>query len=122
MTNDRSAPAVAGKPADGPVGGGLAKPPSFGAPPVPGGAPRGAAPRVPSGGAPPLRPRASSGSYGAQGSSSGRFSPEPAPQLAGLFAGGMPKLRSRGGVNTGGAYLLSVGFFSFGGFRSSIIA
>lgn len=26
----------------------------------------------------------------------------PVPRLAGLFAGGMPKLRNRGGVDTGG--------------------
>ncbi|KAH0613493.1 uncharacterized protein H6S33_005379 [Morchella sextelata] len=94
--NDRSAPAVAGKLADSaPVKG-----PSLGAPPVPGGAPRvpsGAAPRIPSGGAPstPARLRASSGSSS--------YTPaEPSPQLAGLFAGGMPTLRStKGGVNTG---------------------
>lgn len=29
-----------------------------------------------------------------------------APQLAGLFAGGMPKLKKRGGVNTGGTSIL----------------
>lgn len=61
--------------------------------------PSGAAPRIPSGGAPstPARLRASSGSSS--------YTPaEPSPQLAGLFAGGMPTLRStKGGVNTGGA-------------------
>ena len=32
---------------------------------------------------------------------------EPAPQLAGLFAGGMPKLKKRGGgVDTGGTFPL----------------
>lgn len=29
-----------------------------------------------------------------------------APQLAGMFAGGMPKLKSRGGVATGGTFFL----------------
>lgn len=87
MTNDRSAPIVVGKTPNAgstPVGG---------APPVPG------APRPPGGLAPPapgnrVRSNSDQGSRDAS-------SMEAVPQLGGLFAGGMPKLKSRGGVNTG---------------------
>ncbi|KAG6153547.1 hypothetical protein E4U11_006962 [Claviceps purpurea] len=83
VTNDRSAPIV-GKTASS------AGPPVGGAPPVPGGL------------APPLavnRTRSNSD----QGSSQAPAPPvDSAPQLGGLFAGGMPKLKKRGGgVNTG---------------------
>ncbi|KAF4252063.1 hypothetical protein CNMCM8057_006530 [Aspergillus fumigatus] len=87
VTNDRSAPMIAG--------GGVksAAPPVASAPPVPGmPKPSGLAPPVPSAN----RLRSSSESGGG-----GDSSTSPAPQLAGLFAGGMPKLRSRGGVDTG---------------------
>ncbi|KAG6067219.1 hypothetical protein E4U32_004429 [Claviceps aff. humidiphila group G2b] len=83
VTNDRSAPIV-GKTASS------AGPPVGGAPPVPGGL------------APPLavnRTRSNSD----QGTSQAPAPPvDSAPQLGGLFAGGMPKLKKRGGgVNTG---------------------
>lgn len=82
VTNDRSAPIV-GKVMDGPSSASVG-----GAPPVPG-----LAPPVPGGN------RARSNSD--QGS--GAISFEPAPQLGGLFAGGMPKLKKRGGgIDTGG--------------------
>ncbi|KAF7142169.1 hypothetical protein CNMCM5793_008603 [Aspergillus hiratsukae] len=88
VTNDRSAPLISG-------GVKSAAPPVAGAPPVPG------MPKPPSGLAPPapsanrLRSSSESGGGGDSGTST-------APQLAGLFAGGMPKLRSRGGgVDTG---------------------
>lgn len=74
VTNDRSAPQTGGRVVDG-SGGGSA----------PG---RASAPRPPTQ-APQAAPAA----------------PEPPsgpPQLAGLFAGGMPKLRHRGGIDTGG--------------------
>ncbi|KAI0900110.1 hypothetical protein F4806DRAFT_278464 [Annulohypoxylon nitens] len=97
VTNDRSAPQVAG----GSSGGGGGGPPMGGAPPIPS---FGRAPAVPSG-APPVpgipghnRARSSSDFVGRDTSASA----EPAPQLAGLFAGGMPKLKKRGGgVDTG---------------------
>ncbi|KAF4224921.1 hypothetical protein CNMCM6805_007439 [Aspergillus fumigatiaffinis] len=87
VTNDRSAPLIAG-------GVKSAAPPVAGAPPVPG-MPKpqsGLAPPVPS--ANRIRSSSESGGGGDSGTST-------APQLAGLFAGGMPKLRSRGGVDTG---------------------
>ncbi|KAF2240464.1 hypothetical protein BU26DRAFT_556774 [Trematosphaeria pertusa] len=90
--NDRSAPQV-GKVSDGPSG-----PPIGGAPPIPGmgkaPAPPGLAPPVPGNRA---RSNSDTGGDGARdaGMSSG------APQLGGLFAGGIPKLRKAGGVNTG---------------------
>lgn len=92
VTNDRSAPVV-GKVSGGsgpmPIGGappvpGMAKPPGgFGAPPVPGG----------------NRARSDSN----QGNDSAVSGMEQPPQLGGIFAGGMPKLKKRGGgVDTGG--------------------
>lgn len=95
VTNDRSAPVV-GKVSNGsgpaPIGGappvpGMAKPPGgFGAPPVPGG----------------NRARSDSN----QGSNNAVSGMEQAPQLGGIFAGGMPKLKKRGGgVDTGGKVL-----------------
>ncbi|KAG5924438.1 hypothetical protein E4U42_004637 [Claviceps africana] len=84
VTNDRSAPVV-GKATSS------AGPPVGGAPPVPGGL------------APPLLAnRARSNSD--QGSAGQTAAPavDPAPQLGGLFVGGMPKLKKRGGgVDTG---------------------
>lgn len=93
VTNDRSAPQVAK--ASGGGGGGM---PTGGAPPVPI-IPRGA-PAVPGGLAPPVPVnRASNNDHNSGGAA------EPAPQLAGLFVGGMPKLKKRGGgVDTGGKY------------------
>ncbi|KAK9313134.1 hypothetical protein V1524DRAFT_436920 [Lipomyces starkeyi] len=77
VTNDRSAPAV-GSRAVGESGGSSASSASHLAPPVP--------------------------SSGRSRSNSGDESSSMAmgPQLAGLFAGGMPKLKSRGGIDTGG--------------------
>ncbi|RYP85981.1 hypothetical protein DL769_000844 [Monosporascus sp. CRB-8-3] len=91
VTNDRSAPIV------GNTSGGGGGPPVGGAPPVPGlprtPAPPGLAPPVPGN-------RARSNSE--QGGGDGGSAMESAPQLGGLFAGGMPKLRKRGGgVDTG---------------------
>ncbi|OAA81755.1 Actin-binding WH2 [Akanthomyces lecanii RCEF 1005] len=83
VTNDRSAPAVAGG------GTSSSGPPAGGAPPVPG-----LAPPVPGN-----RARSNS-DQGTGGTSAGLESA--APQLGGLFAGGMPKLKKRGGgVDTG---------------------
>ncbi|KAI4729427.1 hypothetical protein E4T49_02781 [Aureobasidium sp. EXF-10728] len=79
--NDRSAPIIGNeKKSSGPV--------AMGAPPVPGmlKSPGASAPPAPSGG---NRDRASSDIGAAP------------PQLGGLFAGGMPKLRKSGGVKTG---------------------
>ncbi|KAJ5975816.1 hypothetical protein N7481_009523 [Penicillium waksmanii] len=92
VTNDRSAPVV-GKSAGGSGGA-----PVGAAPPVPGGikAPSGLAPPVPS---PAAANRLRSNSEGVSGADGGAGSP--AAQLGGLFAGGMPKLRSRGGIDTG---------------------
>ncbi|KAI2790948.1 hypothetical protein POX_c03801 [Penicillium oxalicum] len=91
VTNDRSAPQI------GSTGGNSAAPAVGGAPPVPGmKAPSGLAPPVPSGLA---ANRERSNSEGVSGLDAG--SGGPAAQLGGLFAGGMPKLRSRGGVDTG---------------------
>ncbi|RYP02417.1 hypothetical protein DL764_005796 [Monosporascus ibericus] len=91
VTNDRSAPIV------GNTSGGRGGPPVGGAPPVPGfpraPAPPGSAPPVPGNGA-----RSNSEHGGGDGGSA----MESAPQLGGLFTGGMPKLRKRGGgVDTG---------------------
>ncbi|RYP49967.1 hypothetical protein DL768_004402 [Monosporascus sp. mg162] len=91
VTNDRSAPIV-----DKTSGGG-GGPPVGGAPPVPG-LPRAPAPP---GFAPPV-PGNRARSNSEQGGGDGGSAVEPAPQLGGLFAGGMPKLRKRGGgVDTG---------------------
>jgi hypothetical protein len=71
-----------------------------GAPAVPGmlKAPGGLAPPVPGGG---NRARSNSDQSGRDGG--GSTGMEQPPQLAGLFAGGMPKLKKRGGgVDTGG--------------------
>ena len=91
VTDDRSAPIVDNKPSSvgGPVGG---------APPVPGGLrpPAGLAPAVPGG---TNRGRSHSD---AGGSSQTHTSMDGPPQLGGLFAAGMPKLRkTSGGVRTG---------------------
>ncbi|GKT54926.1 LOW QUALITY PROTEIN: wasp-interacting protein vrp1p [Colletotrichum tofieldiae] len=94
VTNDRSAPIV-GKPSGGSGG-----PPIGGAPPVPG---LGGLPKPPGGLAPPVpgnRARSNSDQSGRE--SAPAPSMEAAPQLGGLFAGGMPKLRkTRGAVDTG---------------------
>ena len=93
VTNDRSAPTIAGV-VGGAGGGGRVA--SLGAPPVPG--------------APPI-PRARAGSdvgmarsnsdAGGGGGGGGGGLITAAPQLGGLFAGGMPRLKSRsGGVDT----------------------
>ncbi|KAI5369581.1 Putative WH2 domain-containing protein [Septoria linicola] len=79
VVNDRSAPII-DKPKDS--GG----PPAGGAPPVPGG----------------LRPSTAGGNRARSnsdqpGTAAASGSTEPAPQLGGLFAGGMPKLRKTGG-------------------------
>ncbi|KAH8809777.1 WH2 domain-containing protein [Hyaloscypha sp. PMI_1271] len=92
VTNDRSAPII------GKTSGGSAAP-SAGAPPVPGmlKAPGGLAPPVPGGG---NRARSNSDQGGRD--SGGASGMEQPPQLAGIFAGGIPKLRKRGGgVDTG---------------------
>ncbi|ATY59416.1 basic proline-rich [Cordyceps militaris] len=84
VTNDRSGPIVA-------AGGGASSsgPPVGGAPPVPGLAP------------PVSGNRARSNSDQGTGAASAGL-PSAAPQLGGLFAGGMPKLKKRGGgVDTG---------------------
>lgn len=98
VTNDRSAPVVGGS------SGGGGGPPVGGAPPVPG-----MAPKPPSGLAPPAsgnRARSNSDQASAGHTPSG--SVDGAPQLGGLFAGGMPKLKKRGGgVNTGGRSFLA---------------
>ncbi|KAF4984162.1 hypothetical protein FZEAL_560, partial [Fusarium zealandicum] len=92
VTNDRSAPIVASTSSS-------SAPPVSGAPPVPG---LGGAPKPPGGLAPPVpgnRARSNS-DQGSRDASSGGA--DPAPQLGGLFAGGMPKLKKRGGgVDTG---------------------
>ena len=82
VTNDRSAPIVGG----GVVSGGGSRP-----------SPSGGAPKVPGGLAPPI-PENRARSNSDQG-----VGIEQPPQLGGLFAGGMPKLKKRGGgVDTGG--------------------
>lgn len=89
VTNDRSAPIV------GKTAGDSSAPPPGGAPAIPGmGRPSGLAPPVPGN-----RMRSNSD----QGRDSGSSGVEAPPQLGGLFAGGMPKLKKRGGgVDTGG--------------------
>ena len=74
-----------------------------GAPPVPG------LPKVPAppGSAPPIpgHNRARSNSEQVGGNAGAGAAAESAPPLAGLFAGGMPKLKKRGGgVDTGGTF------------------
>ncbi|KAF9879967.1 hypothetical protein CkaCkLH20_02778 [Colletotrichum karsti] len=97
VTNDRSAPVV------GKVSGGGGGPPIGGAPPVPG---MGGAPKPPGGLAPPVpgnRARSNSDQSGRDNAPAPAVA-DSAPQLAGLFAGGMPKLRkTRGAVDTGAA-------------------
>lgn len=93
VTNDRSAPIVAGAP------GGAGPSPLGGAPAVPG------APRPPGGLAPPApggnRARSNSEQSGRDTGAGPTM--DAAPQLGGLFAGGMPKLKKRGGgIDTGG--------------------
>lgn len=96
VTNDRSAPIV------GNSSGGGGGPPVGGAPPVPG-----SAPKPPGGLAPPVPGnRARSNSDQGQRGHAPSGSVDGAPQLGGLFAGGMPKLKKRGGgVDTGGRLL-----------------
>ncbi|RMZ68886.1 basic proline-rich [Pyrenophora seminiperda CCB06] len=87
QVNDRSAP-ITGKVSDGPSAAPMGAPaiPGMGRPPaVPG-----LAPPVPGG-----------GTRGRSNSDTGDGGGAAPPQLAGLFAGGMPKLRKAGGVNTG---------------------
>ena len=78
---------------------GMGKPPSFGAPPVPTAA---------------ARARSDSGanrqrSNSETGGSGGGGGVPAAPQLGGLFVGGMPRLRStKGGVDTGGIYHIPI--------------
>ncbi|MCJ1444475.1 MAG: hypothetical protein MMC23_004977 [Stictis urceolatum] len=87
VTNDRSAPVFEGKQPSGPA--------AAGAPPVPGMLkPPGMALPTPQDS---LRAR----SNGDQGGSSTNSGAKEAPQLGGLFTGGMPKLKSRGGIDTG---------------------
>ncbi|KAK9381481.1 uncharacterized protein V2V93DRAFT_369332 [Kockiozyma suomiensis] len=80
VTNDRSAPSVSGGPVGGASSGAGTSRPSAGAPPIPSSSSAGAAPSEP---------------------------PVGNPMLAGLFAGGMPKLKSRGGIVTGGIFINS---------------
>ena len=93
VTNDRSAPII-GK------GSGTSSPsPLAGAPGVPG------VPKPQGGLAPPIPGGNRARSNSDQGSrENGRSSGiEQPPQLGGLFAGGMPKLKKRGGgIDTGG--------------------
>lgn len=95
VTNDRSAPII------GKVSGGSGPAPVAGAPPVPGMA------RPPGGLAPPV-PGNRARSNSDQGSLNTPAAPamSGAPQLGGLFAGGMPKLKKTGGVgiDTGGTF------------------
>lgn len=91
QVNDRSAPQL-GKVSDGPSG-----PPIGGAPPIPG---LGRAPAPPSGLAPPV-PGNRARSNSDTGRDGGGSTASAAPQLGGLFAGGIPKLRKSGGVDTG---------------------
>ncbi|KAI0106228.1 hypothetical protein GGR51DRAFT_176312 [Nemania sp. FL0031] len=91
VTNDRSAPQVVKSGGGG--GGGL---PIGGAPPIP------VLPKAPGGLAPPA-PGNRARSNSDQGSRDSGGMMDSAPQLGGLFAGGMPKLKKRGGgVDTGG--------------------
>jgi hypothetical protein len=81
VTVDRSAPVIERK-------SGSSGPVASGAPPIPG------VPKAPSGLAPaPGRARANSDTGGGSGNDSGIGT---APQLGGLFAGGMPKLKKTG--------------------------
>ncbi|KMU91822.1 basic proline-rich protein [Coccidioides immitis H538.4] len=96
VTNDRSAPMISkssGSSAGLPVGG---------APPIPGmfKPPTGLAPPTAPGGN-RARSNSDSGRDGHMGD--GASALPSAPQLGGLFAGGMPKLRKRGGIDTGAA-------------------
>ncbi|TDZ25949.1 hypothetical protein Cob_v001035 [Colletotrichum orbiculare MAFF 240422] len=97
VTNDRSAPIVGNSSTSS--GG----PPVGGAPPVPG---LGGLPKPPGGLAPPVpgnRARSNSDQSGRDSTPASGVA-DSAPQLAGLFAGGMPKLRkTRGAVDTGAA-------------------
>lgn len=89
VTNDRSAPII------GKVSGGSGPSPLAGAPAVPK-PPGGLAPPIPVGN----RARSNSDQSGRESSNSVTEQP---PQLGGLFAGGMPKLKKRGGgIDTGG--------------------
>ncbi|RSM16056.1 hypothetical protein CDV31_004673 [Fusarium ambrosium] len=94
VTNDRSAPQVGGNSSSSSSG-----PPIGGAPPVP---MLGGAPKPPGGLAPPVpgnRARSNS-DQGSRDATGGGV--DAAPQLGGLFAGGMPKLKKRGGgIDTG---------------------
>lgn len=95
VTNDRSAPVVAKS------SGGSGPSPLGGAPPVPGMArPGGLAPPVPGGGNNRARSNSDQGIRDAPAAAA----MDAAPQLGGLFAAGMPKLRKTGGVGvaTGG--------------------
>ncbi|PLB35453.1 putative proline-rich, actin-associated protein Vrp1 [Aspergillus candidus] len=89
VTNDRSAPQVSG----GVKSGGA--PPVASAPPVPG------MKKPPTAQAPPIPGAASRGRSDSGAGAGGDSAPGAPPQLAGILAGGMPKLRSRGGVDTG---------------------
>ncbi|KAF7513326.1 hypothetical protein GJ744_009747 [Endocarpon pusillum] len=91
VTNDRSAPIIDKKSDSGP--------PLGGAPPIPGSkAPSSLAPPPPVGGV--NRVRSNSDTVGGSGGEPGGMGS--APQLGGLFAGGMPKLKKRGGgIDTG---------------------
>ncbi|KAF4975718.1 hypothetical protein FDECE_18544, partial [Fusarium decemcellulare] len=93
VTNDRSAPQIASS------SNSSAAPVVGGAPPVPG---LGGAPKPPGGLAPPVpgnRARSNSDQGSRDSMAGGMDAP---PQLAGLFAGGMPKLKKTGrGVDTG---------------------
>lgn len=95
MTNDRSAPVI-GKVVDSSAPSPLAsapKPPGGLVPPVPGN-------------------RARSNSDQGSRDTGGATGTEQPPQLAGLFAGGMPKLKKRGGgVDTGGMLVSSNSLF-----------
>ncbi|KAF8425704.1 hypothetical protein EV426DRAFT_596241 [Tirmania nivea] len=91
VTNDRSAPIVEKK-ASGPASSGLARPPTLATPPI-----SGPAAAVASAAASRLRRNSSSTVDASTGSAMAT-----APQLGGLFAGGMPKLRkAKGAVETG---------------------
>ncbi|KAI9839861.1 MAG: hypothetical protein M1819_000053 [Sarea resinae] len=89
VTNDRSAPII-GKESSSSAG-----PPIGSAPPIPiGKPPGGLAPPVPSNA---NRVRSNSDIGGGSGGDS-NVAP---PQLGGIFAGGIPKLKKRGGIDTG---------------------
>ena len=92
VTNDRSAPIVEKK-TSGPASSGLARPPMIAAPPIPGPAAAAA-----SAAASRLRSNSASTLDASTGPAMAT-----APQLGGLFAGGMPKLRkAKGAIETGG--------------------